>query len=44
MFRAVNSPAGWRIHIGDRNLCGAINEQVARETAAALNSYRMSHP
>jgi hypothetical protein len=44
MFIAVKSPSGWRIHIGERNLCGAINEQVARETAAALNAYRSANP
>lgn len=45
MYYAIHIPGrGWRIRYNDIDICGAINEQVARETAAALAAYRAVMP
>lgn len=44
MFVAVHTPRGWRIQRDGMDICGAINEAVARETAALMNEYRSAYP
>jgi hypothetical protein len=43
MYVAAKGDKGWRVSIGDRHICGCLSEQVARDTAAALNAYRTLH-
>ncbi len=44
MFTVTKTKRGWRVFFNGLDLFGAINEAVARETAAQMNAYRQVHP
>ncbi len=45
MFEAAfDEKRGWRVCFNGIDICGAINEAVARETAFQMNAYRSVVP